>query len=699
VPYLSVSDFKYGLDHRRQRVAGVPGTLWDLQNAHLTRGGDIERAKLFYPLYQLPAGTFGMWQVLGQVYVFGSANLAASMPAGVLYQQLVAPGTPNMTRVWDVKLFNSKLYVIAEYDDGNLYHFYDSTRVTDWDSISDSNSSFVTLADYLAQKINTSTAVTAIASGQVITLTSATPGTAFTLSGSAVNGGLVNDQSCTTTVVVPNVAAVAETRATATITVTGGTASNGVNYIGQATINAVPLLVKAVNWINSNSSTAAALAVEINNNTATHGYQSLAVGAVVTITAAPGTGATPNLYATTVSVVGNVTASNTNMSGGVTAVAAVAQISQALLGGTFEQKDQFTITVNGTAYTATGRASGTGTSAFISLQRVYSTANTLFRWCQLNNPTNWTDASVDTGAGFINLANQSDSSDRLQAAAEYNGYCAIFSRLQIRLYTLSAAASQTTYYQTLDNTGIISPRGVAAYGNNDVFYPSDTGIRSLRARDVLNAAYVNDIGTAIDTLVTAYNKTITADQIYRGCSVIDPVDGRYWLAVGTRVWVLSYFPTSQVTAWSYYALGAQITDMMRVANRLYVRSGDVIYLYGGTTGDVYPAANQQIVTVELPFMTADLPATFKDIAGYDQAATNTWAVKFRVDPNDETKTVNVGNVTGTTMNLSDIDSPGRTSHIAVSLVCSMAGPATLSSLGIHFNPEDDTPLPQQQAKK
>src|SRR3972149_3551741 len=83
-------------------------------------------------------------------------------------------------------------------------------------------------------------------------------------------------------------------------------------------------------------------------------------------------------------------------------------------------------------------------------------------------------------------------------------------------------------------TACWAPRTLVAYGKNDVFYAGDTGIRSLRPRDVLNAAYVSDIGTAIDTFVADYNATLTADQIYRGCAAIEPVDGRYWLGGGPR---------------------------------------------------------------------------------------------------------------------------------------------------------------------
>src|SRR3546814_10705493 len=58
--YLLIEDFKLGLDRRRSRETGVPGSPWTLVNAHITRGGEIERMKKPVPAYTLPSGTFGM---------------------------------------------------------------------------------------------------------------------------------------------------------------------------------------------------------------------------------------------------------------------------------------------------------------------------------------------------------------------------------------------------------------------------------------------------------------------------------------------------------------------------------------------------------------------------------------------------------------------------------------------------------------
>src|SRR5260370_42363689 len=109
---IFLTDHKYGMDRRRERVAGVPGTLWNAKNVQISRGGEIERPKRFTPTYTLPAGqTFGLAALRGQIYTFGSlAPGSVTMPHGVEYPQCAAPTGAAMTSVLDVKTPNGPLY-------------------------------------------------------------------------------------------------------------------------------------------------------------------------------------------------------------------------------------------------------------------------------------------------------------------------------------------------------------------------------------------------------------------------------------------------------------------------------------------------------------------------------------------------------------------------------------------------------------
>lgn len=683
MPYVLIDSFRFGVDRRRPRYAAVPGTLYAGRNVHLSRGGDIERAKKFVSQFSLPAGTFGLGQINGQLWVFGSLDLSASMPSGIQYQRLQL-GSANMTQILSSRTFDNKHYVVAEFDDGNIGHFYNGARITDLDALADSNSSYTTLADYLARKLSASSAVETTVSGQSILVEATTPGTAFTLTSGTADGGGTNDQTATVTTIRANTPAVAETRAAGTVSILGGSTSAGVNRIGQITIDAVNLLAAPVNFVGSNNATAAALAVAINNNSAVSTFSASAAGPVVTIQAAPGTGAAPNGDVVVVSTAGDVVTSSASMAGGVAAATAVSQIMQVAFGGTYQATDTFTLTLNGTAYIARGRASGYGTFATVYKRRVFQTANSLLRYSKLNDASDVTDANASTGAGFINLSNDSEGSDRLVSIGPYQTYLAIFSRKNVRVYDINTDAALNEFRQELENTGTFAPKSVITFGNTDVFYLDDTGIRSLQVRDVTNAAFVSDVGSAIDPLVAEWLDTLTKDMQTRAVSVIEPIDGRFMMALGNRIFVLSFFPSSKVNAWSYYEPGFIVTDFARVQRRLYARDAQTIYLYGGTNGRTYPEADEQTPVVELPFITAQSAPEFKKWEGLDMGATGTWHMEMLVDPRDETKVQDCGNIDGITYGLPDITIPGEVPMFALKLTCTSAGFASLSNLVIHY---------------
>jgi len=679
-----ISDFKYGEDRTRPRIAGVPGTLWLGENVHIGRGGDIERAKKFVPIYESLDDTFGLGQVRGQLFVFGSDDLAASVPNGLQYQRLQAPNTPDMVAVLSNTTFNGAHYVIAEYNDGNIHHFYDGTRNDELDALIDAAATYDTLAEYLAEKLNADAAVEALSYGDTILITANTAGTAFTLTSATVDNGGTNDQVATVSTVQANVAAVAEVQATGTVTITGGTRDPGVNTISSVTVDGTELLDAAVDWVTSHSATATALAVAISNGTSDHGFSAAADGAEVTITAAPGTGATPNGDVVDATVTGDVTTTDVNMADGVTAVTAVAQISKVVFGGTFEATDKFTLTLNGTNYVATGRASAHATHCFTYKGRVYLTGGSAYRYPKLNDPSDWTDTNVSTGAGFINMANDSEGNERLVVSGQYNNNVAIFSRKSVRVYTISTDAEDNAFQQTIENTGTLAARSVSGFATTEVLYLDEPGIRSLQVRDINGNAYVDDIGSPIDPFVKEWIDSQSEETVARAVATVEPIDGRYMLAVGTRVFVLSYFPRKKVTAWSHYDLDFTITDFARIKRRLYCRDVDTIYLYGGADGATYPDDDEQVAKVHLPFVAAQNPALFKRWLSFDMACTGVWSVKFLVDPDDENKFIEAGTVSQNTYTLPAFGLVGEHPMVAVVAECSTAGEASISNITMHY---------------
>lgn len=689
---LVIGDFKYGIDRRRPRVAGIPGTLWLGKNCHITRGGDVEGMKKWVPVYELPDGTFGLGQVRGQLFVFGSDDLASSIPNGLQYQRLQL-SSANMTRVLWNNTFDGKHYVVADFDDGNIAAFYDGTRISAWDTIADAAASYETLADYLSRKLNADSAVRTISYGNTILITAQEPGTAFTLATDATDVGGTDDQTATVTAVQANVAAVAEVRATGTVQITGGTRDPGINKVSQLSVNGVSLITDAVDWLTSNATTAAALAAKINNSTQDHGYIASAVGATVTITAAVGTGTTPNGYVVSSTLGGDVTASLANMAGGVAAVAAVAQISKIEFGGTFEATDKFTITLNAVDYVATGRASAMATSAFTYKGREYTPAGSLYRFCKLDDPTDLTDASASTGAGFINASNDSEGTERLLVSVPYQQSVAVFARKSIRLYNIFADNTANVLVQLLENTGTVAPRSVVPAPNSDVYFLDEPGVRLIRIHDTNGNIFMDDAGTQIDPLVIDWIRSLPESVVEQAVSTVEPIDGRINIAIGGRIFVLSYFRSAKINAWSYYEPGFTVTDFARVNKQLWARDtgteADKIFLYGGFSGEEYPGEGEDTTVVDTPFAMANTP-NFKEWESFDMACSGVWDVDLLVNASDESKRINIGKVKGTTNELGQIAALQDSTLVAFHAECESAGKRTISSFTLRFTQEEES---------
>ena len=691
--YLAVNDFKYGMDRRRPRAVGIPGTLWRLQNGFITRGGDIERAKKFVATHTLPEGTFGLAELDDQLYVFGSdENAPSGMPPDVQYQRLQAPipgGTSEMSygmrRLYDVKDFDGKLYAVAGYVNGGVYHFYNGVKIDDWDTIAADTSSFGTVAQRLARMVNDNAAVVARYSGRRVFVEAKVPGVDFTLTTQTANGDTPSTApTAVITVLRANVAAVAETKASGTIQVTGGNAGAG-NQISALTVNGVPIISNPVPWSSSNAHTANLLSIEINNGASVHGYDATVLGNTVTITAAVGLGATANGRVVAATVAGAVTTSTTNMAGGVTKVTAVAKLVQVEIGGdTFGEDYMWRITLNGVQYPTTGRASRVALSVLVHKQRVWAPVAHRVHYCKLNDPSDWTDATASSGAGYIGMSTQTNGKVDLLGAAEYNGKVAFFARSTVVIYTLAADAQNIQFAQALENTGTLAAGSIVSYGANDVYYLDMSGVRSLRSRDGYDAAFASDIGNAIDTYIQGLLGDAEDLEVGRAKSVVEGRDGRFFMALGDQIIVLSYFPTSKITAWSYLDVGVPINDMVRTTQDVYLRSGNTIYTYGGADRRTYPDDGESPVVVETPFLSAQDPAAMKQMRSYDQAASNVWKVEVLVDPNDETKTVEVGRLDGVTYGRAAAWMPGLTAVFAMRYTCDTAGFASLSSTATHF---------------
>lgn len=691
--YIEVKDFRDGVDARRPAVVGPPASLQVGTNVVVTRGGDIESRKRFVPQGALPAGTFGLHSVRNKLYVFGSQAEPSNLPPNVVYQRLDLDGVVSMTKLLAAENFGGKIYAIAEYDDGTVAHWYGGDKVEEWGILSEQIATVETLASYLADKVENAGDFIATASGAKVTITASDPGTPFTVATSVSGTGGAISQ----TQLQANQTATAETLATGSFDVTDGFVETN-NTIDSVTVDGAELLENAVPYTLDNAGTALAIATEINNSTTgglDHGYTAEASGNTVTLTAPEGTGSAPNgdTVAVTTSnsfvTVGNID----DMTGGVDAVEAQAQIVEVSL-DTFAFTASYVITLDGGDIAASGRSAGVGRTARTFKEKMHSGAGSLAHFSAVAEPKSWVDSSAssnpvtpDTGLGFFNVASHDQGAELITGLGIYQNRLAVFSPNVVQIWGIDPDPNNNQVLQVLQNTGTRSPRAVIGFGSADLIYPSRTGIRSLRARDQTNAAFVDDVGTRIDREVVEWMRDVGDAAVADAAGIVDPQDGRVWMAIGERIYVFSYFPGSEIAAWTRFEPGFVADHFAIINDRLYVRSGDTIYLYGGLDGNTYPSAGEAELEVTLPFIDADRVAGSKKLQGIDVVAEGEWALEILVNPNDQAQRTDTIRVVDVTTVDGRIAVHGQSSHFAPRLTSNVGGRLRLSSLVIHF---DDT---------
>lgn len=327
----------------------------------------------------------------------------------------------------------------------------------------------------------------------------------------------------------------------------------------------------------------------------------------------------------------------------------------------------------------TANPAGYGTLVRTHKRKVYSPIVSLLWFSELDIANNFDTGS--SGSGNINLSNHQSGSDSVTGLVTYQSNLAIFSRSVIQVWDMQDDDANNAPVQTLYETGTRAPRSVLGFGDLDAFYLSDSGVRSLRARNYTNTAGVNDVGTPIDPLIQEYIDTLTDAQIEGAVAVSEPRDGRFWLKIGERIFVFSYFPAKKISAWSWYEPGVEFSDLVSFNGRVYGRAGDNVYLYGGPANATYDDCT---VTCALPFERAKRATTFKHWTAVDIAAVNTWNCKLLINPSNEEEFVDVGDLVGFTMLDEVAASTGASPYAAPVLTCTQPGYASVSQVVLSY---------------
>ncbi|MCE7901247.1 MAG: hypothetical protein DYH20_01005 [Gammaproteobacteria bacterium PRO9] len=320
-------------------------------------------------------------------------------------------------------------------------------------------------------------------------------------------------------------------------------------------------------------------------------------------------------------------------------------------------------------------------------QKLYTCQATILECSGVAEPEK--HGATVTGSAVYDASKFGPRAYDLTAMAVYQNRLLTFAKDGAVVWQVDPDPDQTRPLQFLGNFGCVASKSIVEYGEADTFFLSYSGVRSIRARDSSNIATVSDVGSPINKTLTAHLSLLlesgNADSAV-GC--YEPKEGRYWLAMYDVIYVLSFFPSAKVTAWSTYTPGFRVSDMWSHENTLFVLSEDALYSSGAYQGNADTDYDRTVVEVELPWLNGGEPATVKTFTGFDIACEGKWQAfaGFNTrDPSaDEVHTI----VTGDTYSDGAQALSGQGTHVKLRLRSDFDGYAKLDNLAVHYELEE-----------
>lgn len=121
---IHLTGLKQGIQRVREKGGADPDTLYDLDDGYVGIDGAIEQRPGTPLAYDLPAGTLGMCAHDGDLVVFSTSP--KTCPTGVRCEVITHPFFPSqgLTYIWYAAPFLGYLYVVAEFENGDSYHYW-----------------------------------------------------------------------------------------------------------------------------------------------------------------------------------------------------------------------------------------------------------------------------------------------------------------------------------------------------------------------------------------------------------------------------------------------------------------------------------------------------------------------------------------------------------------------------------------------
>lgn len=293
---------------------------------------------------------------------------------------------------------------------------------------------------------------------------------------------------------------------------------------------------------------------------------------------------------------------------------------------------------------------GTGTSCpntrsiLKAKSRIFAINSETVDYCALNNPADWDGTTGSASSGNLAFGANAEGSANPSALGLYDGKLVAFSVDSGQLYELNEDKTLITFWKSINGLGCGSPKTPKIFAG-DMMFLAKRGFRSIRSASYAENLQDVDVGSPIDRLLV--NELSDSD---------DPISAyfsnhnQFWCGYprigSSRVWVYTFSRSEKIKAWAKYELGFEISDIEGHNGSIYIRSGDNVYKVDETDSVFADAGVAYEMQAEFPFLDFKTPGVDKTVHSMDLVVTGSVDVRFRYDPNDETRLTDAITLTG-----------------------------------------------------
>jgi len=249
-------------------------------------------------------------------------------------------------------------------------------------------------------------------------------------------------------------------------------------------------------------------------------------------------------------------------------------------------------------------------------------------YCKTGDPRDWTAAS---DAGFLPAGLQATGSDQVTALGQFQKSLAVLFSDSAQVWSVASNPASNELTGTVENVGTLFARAARALAG-DLFFLSQSGYRSISLLALTANLQDQDVGNAIDKLVTQATVDGAANDLMvlptdDPLSIYYPKLGQWWSINRSTAFVYSFSRTGKLSAWSVYSFPFNIDDATILNQELYIRTGNDVYKADQA---VFKdgATSIPLVDVQMYYQDAQRPDVLKQFMGFKSIGKGSPTVSF-----------------------------------------------------------------------